>query len=146
MKSISSIHVVFSHKQPFLCHICPMARQTRLPFQQSTHNSTAMFYLVHVDLWEPYQTPTHDNFRFFLTLVDDFSRSSWKHLFSHKSNGLHVIETFTNMVENQFKTTLKWLDQIMGLNSPTLILSNSFSPKALITKNLVHTHLNKMVW
>ncbi|XP_069144064.1 uncharacterized protein [Solanum lycopersicum] len=36
MKKLTSIPVKFSPKQPFLCPICPMARQSRLPFSNST--------------------------------------------------------------------------------------------------------------
>jgi len=53
MKGIPSIPVNFSPKQPFLCPICPMGRQTKLPFQPSIHRSSVIFELVHVDLWGP---------------------------------------------------------------------------------------------
>ena len=36
MRDISSIPVKFSAKKPFMCSICPMARQERLPFKPRT--------------------------------------------------------------------------------------------------------------
>lgn len=66
------IPVNFSPKQPFFCSICPMARQVRLPFpDKTTTSSSAIFELVHVDLWGPYHVATHNNYKYFLTLVDD---------------------------------------------------------------------------
>lgn len=50
MRTISTIPVIFSPKQPFLCFVCPMARQERLPFKPRTFLSTHIFELVHVDL------------------------------------------------------------------------------------------------
>ncbi|KAH0738712.1 hypothetical protein KY290_037417 [Solanum tuberosum] len=88
MKSISTIPITFSSKQPFMCSICPMARQERLPFKPRTSISSQLFELVHVDLWGPYHIATHNHFKYFITIVDDFSRSTWTQLLSSKSNAL----------------------------------------------------------
>ncbi|XP_059315505.1 uncharacterized protein LOC132066147 [Lycium ferocissimum] len=58
MKTITSVAAEVSTKQPFICQICPMARQQRLPFQNSTIRSTVPFQLVHIDIWGPYNTTT----------------------------------------------------------------------------------------
>lgn len=50
-----------------------MARQSRLLFPPKSHNSTSIFELLYVDLWGPYHTETHDNFKYLIILVDDFS-------------------------------------------------------------------------
>ncbi|KAH0662237.1 hypothetical protein KY284_027168 [Solanum tuberosum] len=42
MRGISTIPIQFSNKQPFTCAICPMARQTRMPFPDSTTTTTKM--------------------------------------------------------------------------------------------------------
>lgn len=107
IKGISSIPVRFHSKQPFICDICLMARQTRLPFPSKSHNTTKIFELLHVDLWGLYHVTTHENYKYFITLVDDFSRATWTYLLSCKSNALHIIKAFVNMVENQFKITVK---------------------------------------
>lgn len=60
----------------------------------------------------PYHVSTHDNFKYFITLVDDFSMS-WTHLLSCKSNALHILKDFVNMVENQFQTTIQITDPTM---------------------------------
>ncbi|KAH0674692.1 hypothetical protein KY284_014877 [Solanum tuberosum] len=115
MRTKDSIPVNFKTKQPFLCPVCPMSRQTRLPFSKSTTQSTRLFELLHVDLWGPYHTPTHDNHKYFITMVDDYSRSTWTHLLSCKSNALQVIKAFISMVETQFDTSLKTIRSDNGL-------------------------------
>ena len=92
-----------------------MARQERLPFSQSLTHSNSIFELLHVDIWGPYHTPTHDNYKYFITIVDDFSRSTWTHLLSTKSNALQVLKNFVNMIENQFQTTVRIVRSDNGL-------------------------------
>uniref|UniRef100_A0A0V0H3X3 Putative ovule protein n=1 Tax=Solanum chacoense TaxID=4108 RepID=A0A0V0H3X3_SOLCH len=133
MKGISSIPVTFSPKQPFFCPICPMARQSRLPFPQKSHTTSSIFELLHVDLWGPYQTTTHDNFRYFITLLDDFSKSTWTHLLSSKSNALHIIKAFVLMVENQFQTTIKTIRSGNGLE-----FTNNESIMFFHNKGIIH--------
>ena len=74
MRSISSIPIRFAPKQSFTCTICPMVKQARLPFPISTTFSSKPFDHLHLDLWGPYHMPTHDHYKYFLTIVDDFSR------------------------------------------------------------------------
>ncbi|KAL0297014.1 UNVERIFIED_CONTAM: Retrovirus-related Pol polyprotein from transposon RE1 [Sesamum radiatum] len=66
------------------CMICPMAKQTRLPFATSSIQSKDVFELVHVDLWGPYKLPTLSGCHYFLTIVDDFSRATWTFLLKYK--------------------------------------------------------------
>ena len=68
---------IFAHKRDFqlkCCNICPLARQVRLPFPNSSTRSLQCFDLVHMDVWGPYKITTHNKMKFFLTLVDDYSR------------------------------------------------------------------------
>lgn len=34
------------------CDVCPLSRQTRLPFPVSSSNSTTSFHLIHLDVWD----------------------------------------------------------------------------------------------
>lgn len=91
------------------CHVCPLAKQTRLSFPTSISQTTAMFDLVHADVWGPYRVPTYNGFKYFLTLVDDFSRMTWTFLLRLKSDVFVVLNDFILLIENQFSTTLKVL-------------------------------------
>ena len=68
------------------CDICHYSKLKRLRFSTSTHVSTKPFELIHCDLWDPFATCTLDGFRFFLTIVDDFTRCTWVYLLAHKSD------------------------------------------------------------
>lgn len=58
-----------------ICCVCPLAKQTCLPFSSSTNCTHDMFELIHCDLWGPYRTTTRNGCQYFITVVDDFSRS-----------------------------------------------------------------------
>ncbi|XP_075086203.1 uncharacterized protein LOC142168926 [Nicotiana tabacum] len=107
MKSIPFLSNIVSFKQSFSCPVCLMARQQRLPFPESHIKSTSPFQLVHLDLWGLYHTMTYNGFRYFLNIVDDFSRVTWTHLLSCKSNAFSIIKAFTNMVQIHFHSSIQ---------------------------------------
>jgi len=90
-----------------VCVACPMEKMFRLPFYQSCIATTSIFELVHVDIWGPYRVPTHENCRFFLTLVDDFSRATWTYLLQCKSQAVNVLKQFYAYIHTQFGKHLK---------------------------------------
>ncbi|XP_019261390.1 PREDICTED: uncharacterized protein LOC109239298 [Nicotiana attenuata] len=109
MKSVTRIKDKLSKKQSFVCEVCPMARQQRLPFPESSIKTTKPFQLIHVDLRGPYHTLTYNGFRYFLTIVDDFTRATWTHLLSTKSNAFTLLKSFIFLVQNQFHSSVKTL-------------------------------------
>ena len=60
----------------FHCDICPIVKQKKLPFNTSSHVFENCFDLLHCDLWSPFLVSTIDNCKYFLTIVDDCSRST----------------------------------------------------------------------
>lgn len=89
------------------CTVCPMAKQTRLPFPLSSISTKASFDLLHCDIWGPHKTQTHLGARFFLTIVDDFTRCTWVFLMKHKSETQHILKSFINFAHTQFHVHVK---------------------------------------
>ena len=87
--------------------ICSKARQHRLPFPHSQIHSTHVFDFIHIDLWGPYRVQTYNGYKYFLTIVDDYSRTTWTHLLAAKSNALPLIRAFIEMAHTQFNTRVK---------------------------------------
>ena len=54
--------------------ICHLAKQKRLSFPTLDTVSSSPFELLHFDKWGSFHHPTHEGFRYFLTIVDDFSQ------------------------------------------------------------------------
>lgn len=89
------------------CFICSKARQHRLSFRHSQIHTTHVFELVHIDLWGPYRVQTHNGYKYFLTIVDNYSRTTWTHLLATKSNAMILIRAFTEMAYTQFNAKVK---------------------------------------
>ena len=89
------------------CDICHFSKQKKLPFSVSTHVSSNPFDLLHCDLWGPFATSAVDGFRFFLTIVDDFTRCTWVYLLKNKSETQVYLPQFASMVLTQFDCKIK---------------------------------------
>ncbi|GKE25450.1 ribonuclease H-like domain-containing protein, partial [Tanacetum coccineum] len=57
------------------CDICHEAKQTREPFPSCDHKTTNLGDIVHLDVWRPYKITSRDGYKYFLTVVDDYSRA-----------------------------------------------------------------------
>ncbi|GJZ34725.1 ribonuclease H-like domain-containing protein [Tanacetum coccineum] len=93
---------VFDH----LCDTCNKAKQIREPFSLSDHKSTKIGQLVQIDVWGPYKVVSRDGFRYFLTIVDDFSRAVWVYMLKEKDDVYNSIMSFVQMLTNQFETNI----------------------------------------
>lgn len=75
------------------CAICPLSKQTRTSFpKKRSSNSSSAFELIHMDVWGPFHTPTYNEERYFLTIVDDFTRATWVYLMHSKLDVLPMIK------------------------------------------------------
>lgn len=84
-----------------------MARQSNLPFFINSITTKNYFDLIHIDTWGPYKVTTNKGERYFLTIVDDFSRSTWTFLLSSKSDAFPALKSFLALVERQFSAKVK---------------------------------------
>nr|GEU83604.1 ribonuclease H-like domain-containing protein [Tanacetum cinerariifolium] len=69
-----------------LSDTCNKTKQTREPFPLSDHKSSKIGELVHLDVWGPYKITSRDGFRYFLTIVDDFTRVVWVYMVKGKDD------------------------------------------------------------
>lgn len=104
LKHIDSIDC---HVVPTICNVCLQSRMHRCVFHVSIIQTKHVFEMLHVDLWGPYRFPTYDGHRYFITIVDDFSRATWVQLFFSKTNAFPILQSFIAFIENQFQTCVK---------------------------------------
>ena len=72
LKSKSNCDLSDCNNGPY--HICPLAKQKRLPFVSHNRLSKRPFDLIHCDTWGTFHVPSHSIHRFFFTIVDDCTR------------------------------------------------------------------------
>ena len=100
-----------------------------MPFSASTHVSDQPFELVHCDLWGPFSIPTVDGYKYFLTIVDDFSRCTWIYLLKAKSKTQVLMPQFYAYVETQFNMKIKCIRTDNGIEFQ---LKEFFKSKGII--------------
>ena len=98
-----------------ICQVCHYAKQHKQSFPASTSCTTHLFELIHVDLWGPYPHSTYNGYKYFLTIVDDYSRAIWTHLLATKSNAFPILKSFITFVQTQFQTTIKTIRSDNGM-------------------------------
>ncbi|PNX93517.1 retrovirus-related Pol polyprotein from transposon TNT 1-94 [Trifolium pratense] len=89
------------------CEICLRAKQSRDNFPVSENKAATPFHLIHCDLWGPYRNATFCGAKYFLTIVDDFSRAVWIYLLIDKTEVSKHLYQFLAMVERQFSAQVK---------------------------------------
>nr|GEX00500.1 ribonuclease H-like domain-containing protein [Tanacetum cinerariifolium] len=102
-----SLNLDSQYVSDHLCDTCNKAKQTREPLSLSDHKSTKIRQLVHLDVWRPYRITSIDGFRYFLTVVDDYSRAVWTYMLKGKDDVYDSIVNFVNVLSNQCETNVK---------------------------------------
>lgn len=89
------------------CSCCHMAKSHKLPFPLSDSKTTAPFQLVHMDVWGPSPVASNKGFRYFLLVIDDFTRYNWLFPLHYKSEVKTAITHFKAYVVTQFQTSIQ---------------------------------------
>ncbi|KAG7599411.1 Reverse transcriptase RNA-dependent DNA polymerase [Arabidopsis suecica] len=112
------------------CEICIRAKHSRDSFPLSNTTSHKAFDLIHCDLWGPYRTTALCGSRFFLTIVDDYSRAVWIYLLTSKQEAPMHLKNFLALVERQFSTQVRTVRSDNG--SEFICLRDFFAEKGII--------------
>lgn len=84
------------------CIGCLMSKQTRKPFPGQTQSQSKwILELVHGDLCGPITPATKSDNRYFLLLVDDFSKIMWVYMLKTKDEALGALKKFRVLVEKE---------------------------------------------
>ncbi|KAI3499188.1 hypothetical protein L1887_34981 [Cichorium endivia] len=89
------------------CEICHKAKQTRDSFPLSRTHTSTLGELLHLDVWGPYRVSTVDGFKYFLTVVDDFTRATWVYLLKSKDEVFGFIFSLSKILQTQFSVKIK---------------------------------------
>ena len=99
--------MVFDSEQAASCEKFFRAKQTQQFFNDSFNKAYAPLSVVHCDVWGPYRTTSSSGARYFLTIVDDFSRAVWTYLMLEKSEVAQLLREFIALAERQFERQVK---------------------------------------
>lgn len=104
------------------CEVCVLGKSTKLPYKQSFFRAGKCLEYIHCDLWGPARTETLGGGKYFLSIMDDFSRKVWILLLKNKSDTLSAFKTWISEVENEKHCSVQSLRTDNGME----FLSNKF--------------------
>ncbi|GKA79058.1 putative reverse transcriptase domain-containing protein [Tanacetum coccineum] len=103
---------IFDNTSVPMCEICQKDKQTREPFPLSDHKSKS---LGELDLWGPYRVHSKEGYRYFLTIIDDYSTAVWVYLVKTKDEVFDVFVSFLNLIHNHFNIKVKTVRSENGI-------------------------------
>ena len=80
-----------------------------MKFSKAVHSTTGVLNYIHSDLWGPSKHPTLSGGRYFLTLIDDYSRKVWVFILKTKDESFERFKEWKAMVELQIGRNVKKL-------------------------------------
>lgn len=96
------------------CDVCHRAKQTRIFFSLSDNKASCAFELIHCDLCGRYYTPTLSGSYYFLTIIDDFTCTTWVYLLHDNQKLKRFSCPFMLWLGNNLELISKWFVVIMG--------------------------------
>ena len=85
------------------CESCQFAKHHRLSYNHRVNKrASAPFELVHSDVWGPCPIVSPTGFQYFVTFVDDYSRTTWLYLMKSRSELFSHFRAFCAEIHTQF--------------------------------------------
>ena len=86
-----------------------MAKHNKIYFPSKKFTTIEKLEIVHTDLSSPSKTRGFYGERYFMILVDEFTRMMWVAFLKKKSEAFEKFKIFKNRVENEFCVKIKCL-------------------------------------
>nr|ADE10067.1 rve [Tremella fuciformis] len=115
----------------FVCTECIQGKGKRLPSPPSLQRATTLLGALHLDLFGPTRTTSHDGYRTFLTIYDDFSQHLQILFLKAKSDTLSTVQQYIQLVENQLGRRVKSLRSDRGGEFTSLAFKQYTSTKGI---------------
>jgi transposase InsO family protein len=121
-----------------VCESCIAAKMTRKPLpQQSESRSEEVLELIHTDVCGPMQTSTPRGNRYFMTLIDDYSKCSVLYLLKNKSEVTAKVKEYVKLVQTKFNRIPKIIRSDNGGEYVNEELKSFFRNEGIISQTTV---------
>jgi hypothetical protein len=109
------------------CEVCLRGKMARLSFpKQAQRKTTSILDLIHSDVCGPIEPTTPAGNRYFMTLIDDYSRFTTVYCIKKKSEVAEKIIEFVKMCEVQFGRKIKSIRSDQGGEYTNKLLRDFF--------------------
>jgi transposase InsO family protein len=92
-----------------LCKHCQQGKQTKTRFKSKEYSTTKPLEIVHTDIVEPNTTKGLKGERYFMLLVDDYTRMTAICFLKNKLEAFENFKIYKEMVENEMDSRIKCL-------------------------------------
>lgn len=129
-----------------LCELCTLGKAKKHSYGTSKHISKVALDYAHADLWGPAKTATRNGGKYFLSIIDDYSRKLRVMYSSLRTRHEKFKEQVIEM-ENQYGKVLKYIITDNGLEFPSTEFNNFCKSKGIIRHRSVpgNPHQNGIV-
>jgi hypothetical protein len=101
--------------------------------------------LLHMDLLGPIAYISIGGSKYYLVIMDDYSRFTWVFFLQEKSQTQETLKRFLRRAQNEFGVRIKKLEATMERSSRIRKLKDFLRKRESSMSSLLPTHLNKMV-
>ncbi|KAJ4715506.1 Retrovirus-related Pol polyprotein from transposon TNT 1-94 [Melia azedarach] len=117
MQILSKGDLLCGHKIKDLefCEHCIFGKLHRSKFPKAIHRTKGTLDYIHSDCWGPSRVESLGGHRYFVSMIDDFSRMTWVFIMKHKSEAFKNFRQWKALVENQTGKKIKRLRTDNGL-------------------------------
>ena len=105
--SSNKVAVAGTSSLDFFCQDCALAKNHKLPFSTPQSVSTKSLELLHCDVWGPSPVVSVSGYRYYLLIVDDYSKYSWYFPLKSKSSVFSTFVEYKSYVENTLGNKIK---------------------------------------
>ena len=86
-----------------------------MKFEKEIHSTKKILDYIYLDLWGPARVTSTGGGRYFLSLVDDYSRRVWVYILKQKNEAFEKFKQWKVLIENQTSRKIKKLRADNGL-------------------------------
>ncbi|CAL1356411.1 unnamed protein product [Linum trigynum] len=118
MQVLSKSDLLCGHKMQNLefCEHCVFGKLHRSKFpKKGIHRTKGILDYLHSDCWGPSRVESIGGSRYFLSIIDDYSRFTWIFMMKQKSEAFTKFKQWKTLVENQTGKKIKKLRTDNGL-------------------------------
>uniref|UniRef100_A0A2N9J670 Integrase catalytic domain-containing protein n=1 Tax=Fagus sylvatica TaxID=28930 RepID=A0A2N9J670_FAGSY len=116
-----------------------IGKMHKLPFSISVPKSEFPLHVLHADLWGPAPIQSYNGFRYYLVIVDDYTKFCWVYLLKNKSDTFTTFQQFKVMAEKHYNSSIHFLRTDCG-GEFTSTAFNSYCANSGIIHHLTCPH------
>jgi len=123
-----------------VCEPCIAAKQARLPSRASGADAKAPLELLHSDLCGPFQAESLGGSKYFVTLLDDYTKFSIVRPIKRKSDAANIIIESIRLLETQTGRKTRAIRSDNGGEYVNTTLTEFFNDKGILHQTTVPYH------